>query len=94
MSYSDNLFWDADMTQLDYDVNRKYVIERVLNRGTLEDLKTAFDYYGRQVIIEVALQLRSLEPKALSFISCVSSIPREKFRCFTAKQSSRAPWIY
>jgi len=82
------------MTQLDYDVNRKYVIERVLNRGTLDDIKTAFGYYGRQGVIDVALQLRSLEPKALSFISCISSIPRERFRCYTSKRSMRAPWIY
>lgn len=94
MSFSNNLFWDADPEMLDYDANRRYVIERVLNRGTLTDLKEAFSYYGRDVIREVAVSLRSLEPKALSFISCVLSIPRENFRCYTRKQYSKAPWIF
>ena len=94
MDYSSNLFWDADPAQLDFDANRRYVIERVLNRGTMSDLTTAFAYYGREVIVDVARNLRALEPKALSFISCIADIPREKFRCYTPKQSSRAPWIY
>lgn len=93
MSFSPNLFWDADPAQLDYDVNRKYVIERVLNRGTLSDLREAFAYYGRNVIAEVAVTLRSLEPRALSFASCILSVPKEKFRCYMLKQSFRAPWI-
>ena len=93
MSFSQNLFWDADPALLDYDSNRRYVIERVLNRGTLSDLKLAFAHYGRDVIRDVALSLRSLEPKALSFISCVLSIPMENFRCYTRKQSAKAPWI-
>ena len=93
MSFSQNLFWDADPALLDYDSNRRYVIERVLNRGTLSDLKLAFAHYGRDVIRDVALSLRTLEPKALSFISCVLSIPMENFRCYTRKRSAKAPWI-
>ena len=94
MSYSTNLFWDADVQTLNYDVHKRYVIERVLNRGTLEDVRTAFGYYGKDVIAEVATSLRALEPKALSFASCLLSIPQEQFRCYREKQSSKAPWIY
>lgn len=94
MNFSQNLFWDADPALLDYEANKRYVIERVLNRGTVSDLKVAFAHYGRDVIRDVALSLRSLEPKALSFISCILSIPRENFRCYTRRPSAKAPWIY
>ena len=50
MSFSQNLFWDADPALLDYDSNRRYVIERVLNRGALSDLKLAFAHYGRDTL--------------------------------------------
>jgi len=93
MSFSQNLFWDADSSQIDFSANRPYIIGRVLDRGTLSDIKNLFVLYGREQVIETALHLRSLEPKALSFISCLSEIPREKFRCYTLKQSSTAPWI-
>ena len=94
VSFTKNLFWDADPQQLDFDVNKRYVIERVLNRGSLSDLREMFAYYGRQVVADVAVSLRSLDPKALSFASCILSVPREKFRCYTSKPSSKAPWIY
>lgn len=94
MSFSPNLFWDADPAALDFQANKRYVIQRVLDRGTLSDLRTACDYYGRDVIVEVAKTLRTLEPKALSFISCVADVPKEDFRCYTSRRSSHAPWIY
>ena len=94
MGYSANLFWDADPEKLDFVANKRYVIERVLNRGTMEDLSTAFKTYGKDVIVEVAKGLRTLEPKALSFIACIAGLPREEFRCYKSRQSSQAPWIY
>ena len=92
MSFTKNLFWDADPQQLDFDANKRYVIERVLNRGSLSDIKEIFAYYGRQVVTDVAVNLRSLEPKALSFASCILSVPQEKFRCYMSRQSSKAPY--
>ena len=32
-------------------------------------------------------KLRTLEPKALSFISLISHTPKEEFRCYTTKPS-------
>ena len=93
MPFSKNLFWDADSEKLDLRSNMRYVIQRVLDRGTLDDLRTAVEYYGQDVIVDVAKSLRTLEPRALSFISCIANVPREEFRCYTLKQSSQAPWI-
>lgn len=92
--FSRNLFWDADVADLDLQRNRRYVVQRVLERGTLDDLKSAFRLYGFGDVVAVAKTLRTLEPSALSFIACVANEPREHFRCYTQKQSSRAPWIY
>lgn len=94
MSFSENLFWDADPSLLDYDANRKYVIERVVTRGTLDDVRKAFAYYGKDVIIDTVTRLRSLDPRALSFIACITSTPLASFRCYTERQSEKAPWIY
>lgn len=93
-TFSKNLFWDADERTLDLQRNRKYVVQRVLERGTVQDLRTAFDYYGLAKVVETAKSLRSLEPTALSLIACVANEPRENFRCYIQKQSSQAPWIY
>ena len=67
--FSKNLFWNVDVSQLDVDANRRYVIGRVLDRGTDNDLRLAFSYYTFPVVVEVAKSLRTLERRALSFIS-------------------------
>ena len=92
--FSPNLFWDADPADLDFSKHRKYVVQRILERGTVDDLRLAFHHYGLGDVIATAKTLRTLEPKALSFIACIAGEPRENFRCYTQKQSARAPWIY
>lgn len=93
-TFSPNLFWDADPSDLDLAKHKKYIVQRVLERGTIDDLRFAFKTYGLPEVIDTAKSLRTLEPMALSFIACVANEPRENFRCYTQKQSSPAPWIY
>ena len=92
--FSENLFWDADPVDLDMQRNKKYVVQRALERGTISDIMQMLHLYGIGDVIATAKSLRSLEPKALSFIACLADEPRENFRCYTNKQSLKAPWIY
>ena len=91
--FSANLFWDADASDLDLERNKRYVVQRVLERGTIEDLRKAFRVYGLGQIVATAKTLRTMEPQALSFISCLAEEPRDHFRCYTRKRSPQAPWI-
>ena len=92
--FSENLFWDAAAENLDFERNRRYVVQRVLERGTVDDIVSVFHMYGIPNVVATAKTLRSLAPRALSFIACVANEPRENFRCYIQKQSSQAPWIY
>ena len=94
LKYSENLFWDADPEKLDSEKNKRYIIRRVFERGTLSDIREMLSCYTLPVVADEVVSFRSLPPKVLSFISCVAQIPREKFECYTPKQSSTAPWIY
>ena len=92
--FSENLFWDADPSDLDFSKHRKYVVQRVLERGTLDDMRRMFSMYGFDNVVATSKTLRSLDPVSFSFIVNLSGQPREAFRCYTLKQSSQAPWIY
>lgn len=94
MSFSANLFWDADISSIDMEQNSRYIIQRVLEYGRYDDWKLILSYYGINRISGTAVNLRSLEPRALSFISAVSNIPKEQFRCYTLRQSSQKHWNY
>ena len=69
--FSENLFWDADPADLDFERNKRYVVQRVLERGTVNDLGQIFRLYGMPDVVETAKSLRTLEPRALSFVSCI-----------------------
>ncbi len=93
-SFSDYLFWDVDKDSIDLEANASYVVGRVLELGRLNDWNLLVSRYGLHKIAQIAQNLRTLEPKALSFISAVSSLPKESFRCFTSKPSTQTHWSY
>ncbi len=87
--FSDYLFWDVCKDSIDLDTNESYVIQRVLEFGQINDWNQLVSRYGLERIVRVAQKLRTLDPKALSFISCISSTPKKTFRCFTSKPSAQ-----
>jgi hypothetical protein len=88
------LFWDTDMSQLDFEKHANAIIVRVLERGSLEDWNAIKQYYGHEKIKEAALQARHLSKKVHSFISALYDIPKTKFRCYTWSQSNPVLWEF
>lgn len=91
---SDYLFWDVDRTTVDMDSNASFIVKRVLELGQLDDWRRITAYYGLDRILEIAKELRSLDSTALSFISSITSTPKDSFRCYLLKQSNQAPWNF
>ena len=88
------LFWDIDREQADMDACPSQIIARVLEYGSLEDWRIIRNYYGLDKIVEQCKQMRTLDPKALSFICCISHTPKEDYRCYRTEQSTPAHWNY
>ena len=76
--FSAHLFWDVRKEDVDFDEHAQYIIKRVLEYGLLEDWNLIRQYYGLSKIVEVAKELRDLEPRALAYISAVSKTPKTK----------------
>jgi hypothetical protein len=87
MILSKVLFWDVSFETIDWQLKAAYVIERVVNYGSVQDWKTIKQYYGMERIRVITLQVRDLAPQTLSFLSCIFNIPKEEFRCYTLKPS-------
>ena len=86
--FSDYIFWDVERNSIDLASNAPFVIQRVLEYGQIGDWKLLLGYYGLEEIVKVTKQLRTLEPRALAFISTVSQTPVEQFRCYNTRQSN------
>lgn len=92
--FSEHLFWDVDKTKFDIEKHQRFLVQRVLEFGFMKDWKLLLKHYGIKKIGKLALELRTLEPKSLSFISTVSKIPIEKFRCYSTKQLNEQHWNF
>ena len=94
MKLTESLFWDTDYRSLDWDCHARFVIERVVMYGTLDDWITIRQYYGADKIRSEMLESAELDPKSLAFLSCIFDTPQEKFKCFTRIRSSRQHWTF
>jgi hypothetical protein len=91
---SPKLFWDTDVSSINWELNAPYIIERVMSRGTWKDFKNLLSFYGKQRLKTEVLKLRYLDQRSLAFCSVYFNVPIEKFRCYTFKQSNQSHWNY
>lgn len=88
------LFWDVNYDSVQWNNNYRFVIERVLERGTFDEWQEIKQHYGLDKIKETALQARWLDNTTLAFCSNYFQIPKEQFRCYTLKSLNPAPWVF
>lgn len=94
MQLRKQLFWDTDITNVDYQRHARYVIERIFMCGSIEDINSVLNYYGEEKVKEELKQCRELDKKTLNFASVIFNIPIKDFRCYTIHQSTSLPWNY
>ena len=92
LSFSKNLFWDADPSELSMEVSARYIIQRVLEYGQMNDWRLINRYYGLDKIVEECKQMRTLDPVCLSFICTISHTNQEDYRCYHFRQSFPTLW--
>ena len=94
LNISEYLFWDTDINSLDKEKHARFIIGRVIMRGTLEDWKTIKKVYGLSRIKSEMLSIRHLDKVSLSFLSAYFNTPKNKFRCYIQSQSQPQHWDY
>ena len=92
--FSKNLFWDVDENDLDIQQRSRFIIERVLMRGRIQDWLTINRIYGLDKIKEEAIRIRYLDKVTLNFCSTYFHIPKSKFVCYNQPQSIQQLWDY
>ena len=81
---SKRLFWDVDPETIDDFVHCRYIIQRVLERGSIEEIRETVNYYTLERVIAEAQQIRSLDPVTLAFAACLGNVKEETFRCYSS----------
>lgn len=84
--FNKRIFWDVDFEQLDYHEKANFVIERVFERGDIEDIKNCRRFYGDKKVAEALLNAKYLPVQTIFFASAIIDKPIEDFRCYKIKQ--------
>ena len=68
---------------MDAEKHAQYVIERVAERGELEEMRAVWNYYGEARVADAVRNSRSLSSRTVWFFSSLLHAPLESFRSYT-----------
>ena len=74
-------FWDVDVTKLDLDDKRYFVIQRLLDKGNLEAVRWVRKNYSNQDITAAFYQLRDFRTKIGRFWTLFLNLDQSKVIC-------------
>jgi len=91
-----HLFWDCRPDRLDPEAHASFILERILEYGSLASVRWALEVYGAARIKEflIGRGLRTLSRKTLAFWTLILGLDAE--RCFerSSLARSRPFWNY
>jgi hypothetical protein len=91
---SKQAFWDVDMDNIDYVKNARHVIEKVVDRGTLEDFVELRKFYGDLKIKKEIVNASWIGDKEIYFCCSIFNLIPTDFKCYLKKQLNPQLWVY
>lgn len=87
---SATLFWDTDPAMIDMETHKRFIIVRTMERGSMDEVRSIWDYYGAVEIREALLAARHLSPRTISFFAYRFGLSRQAFQAHVADPASTA----
>lgn len=86
--FQKGLFWEFDLSKMDWKKCAGLVVQRVIERGDWNDYYAAINLYGglnnfRRILRD---NVAFLQPRDIAYVSAFFNIKKEKMLCFTRKQ--------
>jgi hypothetical protein len=87
-------FWDVDLENLDIDRYAKFIIFRVLEKGTESDLQEIIKYYGSARIINNIVTEDNLMPRTIALAKKTFHLSDTDLACSKHKQQAHNYFKY
>lgn len=84
-----HLFWEANLTELDMETNASYIIPRVMDYGTLEDVRFVMNHYGKTLVKKILLKAPSLHKLTISFFANYFDLPLGSFTAHSRLETAQ-----
>ena len=83
----EKLFWECNMDAFDWYESRAFVMQRIVERGKMNDFYAAFRLYGGiESVREIIKDIRFLSDRNIAFVCAVFDLKKEELRCYIRKQ--------
>lgn len=72
------LFWDIDTKKINFPEDKHFIIHRVLSYGTMDDIRSLFKIYGKEVIKKEFLNAApgQYDPKVLALVQHILGVDK------------------
>ncbi|MBW8048909.1 MAG: hypothetical protein FVQ77_00935 [Cytophagales bacterium] len=94
LNLTKGLFWEVDNQKLNWEEDKVYIIGRVLDMGTWDDIIMVFERYSEEEIKRSIVQFRELHRRTELLWSQYFKIPVESFSSWQRRETSqvKGPW--
>jgi hypothetical protein len=93
-SFNKRIFWDVDPETLNYDEKASFVIQRVFERGDVQDIRTSRRYYGDAKIKEVLTQAKWLSLDTVYLACALFDNELTDYKCYNIARANPGHWSY
>jgi len=87
MNLSKTAFWDTDIKMLDYEQHKDFIIRKVFEFGSRQDLAEVMNFYSTETIINSLVTAPYLNKATHAFACSCYNLKPEIFRCYPKNQS-------
>ena len=88
------IFWDVDAEKMDFIAKANFVIERVFERGDVEDIRQCRRFYGDEKIQSALTNAKWIRPQTLYLASALFNNHLTDYRCYRLAQLNPSLWMY
>ena len=87
-----SLLWEYDLKDFDWDDMRNTVIQRVIERGRLNDFYAVINLYGIDKFKDTIKDIPVMNKKDITFVCTVFGLKIKELKCYTQKQLHQQHW--
>jgi hypothetical protein len=83
------LFWDVDKSKLNPELNKQFIICRVMDRGDIDAVKAVLKYYEKISVKEILTNARYIEQKTITFFANYFDLLPSDFKAWNTDSNNQ-----
>ena len=84
---SKQTFWDVNITSVSFDDSSEWIIERVFDKGSFEEVCSVVNYYGKEEVKNIIVNIATFLPNhSILLAKAIFGLNFNDFKCLEKRQ--------